>query len=330
MPTWYVHVDDKVKPMEEERLRSRLRKGDYSGAERVRAEGEERWRYLYELPLFREEVPNAGDPLQGARDRVRDSFLHHLLSFVAVVGAFTVWTGFPSWCVWWGIGLVMHGFNTMRRLSALRALPALPPQAESQPALPSSSPALPAAQPAAPAAPPRSLSPWRASVEAALVSIEQRAASSGQALGLPDLAALRKTADELDQGATELSAALSPAEQARLEIDLGEAETGAATASDPRTVEAFQRTAAAIRDRQRQGDALRDTLSRIQARQGALLHQIESLRLALTTAQLGGAGAPDLSDELSELRSQERAAAEVDRELAAARQRLAASARGRA
>ena len=323
MPTWYVQVEDEVKPMEEERLRHRLRKGDYSGAERVRAEGEDTWRYLYEVPLFREEVPHAGDPLAGARERVKNSFLRHLLSFVAVVGAFTIATGFPDWSVWWGIGLFMHGANTVMRLNALRTLPALP-QPSVTPAIEASAPPVPTST-AAPAAPARMMSPWRASVETALAAIEQRA--SGRSVDLPDLSALRQTADELDAGATELGAAISPQEQARLEIELSEAETGAKTSADPRTVEAFERTAAAIRDRQRQTEPLRDTLLRIQARQGALLHQIEALRLALTTAQLGGTGASDLSEELDELRSQERAAAEVDRELASARRRLAAATR---
>lgn len=320
MPTWYVQDDDEVKEVDEARLRKGLRKGDYSGAERVRREGEDVWRHLYELPLFREEVPNTGDPLEGARARVRDPFLHHLASFIAVVGAFTLWSGFPHWSVWWGIGLVMHGATTVTRLLALRSLPALPQTAQPTP-LPT---AAPTATPTATPTPARPLSPWRAQIEAALNAVAQRASTSGRTADLPDLTALRATADDLDQGVTELSAAVSPEEQARLELDLVEAETGARTATDARTVEAHQRTVTAIRERMAQTSALRDTLQRLQARQAALLHQIESLRLALTTAQLSSAGA-DITDELHELRAQEHASAEVDRELASARQRIAAS-----
>ena len=324
MPTWYVQDKDKVKALDEERLRKRLRQGHYTGAERVRPEGATEWRLLYELPLFAEEVPNRGDPLQGARDRVKNAFLQHALSFVGVVGVMTLMGGFPNWAMWWGIGLIIHAGNTLMRLNELRSLPAPPVALPAPVATP-----VPQPTPVAPpvATPAVAQSPWRASVEASLVAIEQRAATSGQAAALPDMSALRRTADELDQGARELLAATNPDELARLELDLNEAEGLAQSASDARNAEAQRRAATAIRERLAQSGALRDTLQRVQARQAALLHQIEALRLAMTTAQLGGSGG-ELDDELAELRQAQRADDEVERELAAARQRVAAS-RGR-
>lgn len=332
MPTWYVQEKEEVELLDEERLRKRLRKGRYTGAERVRLEGSTEWRHLYEVPLFAEELPNSGDPLEAARSRLKRSFVRHALTFFVVVGYLSLQHGLPSWSLWWALALVIHGVDTGMRLQELgglpefikRALSAQEPTAigATPPPTSTADPA-PAAEPPAPAAT-RPMSPWRTSVEASLNAIELRAAASGHADALPDTAALRETADELDQGATELGAAVNPEGLARLELDLSEAETAARGAIDARTAEAHQRAAAAIRERLSQADALRDTLQRIQARQAALLHQLEALRLTLATTQLSGSGA-ELDDELRQLRDSQRASDEVERELAVARQRVAAS-----
>ncbi len=320
MATWHIERDDKVKSIDEDLLRSRLRKGRYTGAELVRRDGETQWQRICDLPLYREEVPGGGDPIGAVKTKLVSSLLTHLGIFALVVGV-TADHGVPFWAFFWGAGLASHVYRTAMQLRALgptpiqsTPLPASPAQAAPAQAAP-----LPVPAPVeAPPAPERS--PWRARVEEALVGLESAARRTGRERALPDLAALRRDADALDHDALELHALSNPSLRERLKHELEESERLAAAATDARTAEAHAATALAIRDRLSSAEEAAETSGRLQARQSALLHQVEGLRLSLANARLDDANAPDLAEQIREVRARAEASAELDRQLAAARQ----------
>ena len=104
----------KTKSVTEDRLRKRLRKNRYSGAELIRQKGEVEWIPLYQSAVFRQEVPYRGDPIDWARKRKLQEFFRHAASFVGMGITWFLWKGeIPTWMGFWGIGLAAHAINTV-------------------------------------------------------------------------------------------------------------------------------------------------------------------------------------------------------------------------
>ncbi|MFN3181172.1 MAG: protein kinase domain-containing protein [Nannocystaceae bacterium] len=162
---YYVQSSDgRVRRMSEAELRSKLRRGKFSGLELARRSDVTEWAPLGHLSLYSEEVAFEGDPLDHARRKAVRGWLIHAGCFLAVnmVVGFAV----PVFA-FWGIGLALHAskvYPHAKALSDVGRLPllgsfskrgALPPAAAPGRTLPPVQPAaaLPVARPTPPRLP---------------------------------------------------------------------------------------------------------------------------------------------------------------------------------
>ncbi|MGH1341781.1 MAG: protein kinase domain-containing protein [Nannocystales bacterium] len=100
--------DGRVRQMSEASLRSKLRRGKFTGLELARRADDPSWRKLGELHLYSQEVAFEGDPIDHARHKTVNGWMVHALVFLAV----NVVTGFPTpLLIFWGLGVFMHGRN---------------------------------------------------------------------------------------------------------------------------------------------------------------------------------------------------------------------------
>lgn len=310
MSNWLIQRRGRVRTMDEDLLRQRLRRGRITGAELARREEDRDWRPIFELPIYKEEVPLGRDPIWESQRRLIVPMIMHCVAFAMVLGPHHEPP--PIWAIPWAVFLFTHVLRTMMSVRELRNLRRLPREPE-RPSLPE-----PERQPQKQPDPPRSA--WRARIDEALAGLAAAAKKAGREAALPDLDALGQDIDALDRTSSELGALSSPELRQRLQDELSETERQAASASDARTAEALRGAAAAIRARLLSADEAAEASSRLSARQAALLHQIEGLRLSLATASLDDHGGPDLSEQVRELRARADAKSELDRQLAAARQ----------
>ena len=116
--------------MSEMQLRGELRKDKYTGLELVRRADQAQWSPLHQTPMFVEEVPMQGHPLDHARWRMVRGFAIHFLTYMAV----NILVGFAAPVVlFWGIGIVMHGVKALPAGMGLwreGKVPFLPPPKE--------------------------------------------------------------------------------------------------------------------------------------------------------------------------------------------------------
>lgn len=310
MSNWLIQRKGRVRSMDEDELRSRLRRGRLTGAELVRREEDRDWKPLFNLSIYKEEAPLDRDPIWESQRRLIVPMIMHCVAFAMIVGQ--QHGPAPVWAIPWAVFLFTHIMRTMisvRRLRTLRHSRREPEREQ---------PPEPERQPEREPTPPKSA--WRARIDEALAGLSAAAKKTGREAALPDLAALAQDIDALDRTASELATLASPELRQRLRDELAETEGQAAAATDARTAEALQGAAAAIRARLGSADEAAEASSRLSARQSALLHQIEGLRLSLATASLEDHGGPDLTDQVRELRARADARNELERQLAAARQ----------
>ncbi len=306
MSRWFVQDGKQVKELDEEHLRRKLGSGDYTGLELAHPEGDLAWQPLHAWPVFAEVVPFEGSAEAAAIGRARKGFISHALAFAAVIGFLTLQSGaVPGWSIFWLLGLAMHG---------VRVLPAFQSgsvEAEAEPeAVTSPVAALPepvTLQEVRPAG-------FLGQVEALL---HELARTAGDRV---DVAALREGAEALERALASLQEAADPEEGARLQQALADAEERVHTAPDEASAEVFHAEAQAIVARlEAFGDAA-TAVSRLQARQRTLLHQLETLRLDLARGDTPASPAADpVRTQVARLRQEALAAAEVDDSLARAR-----------
>jgi serine/threonine protein kinase len=115
MSEYFIQTDGKVRRMSEQQLRQQLRKNKYSGMELTRRYDEAQWRPLHDTPMFAEEVPFEGRPLDAARWRIARGFLIHVAVYV---GCNLIIAAGPVLIIW-GIFLVLHGARAVPSLVAL-------------------------------------------------------------------------------------------------------------------------------------------------------------------------------------------------------------------
>ena len=303
MPRWQITDDERILVLTEKELRDKLRRGRLSCMVPARPEGEETWRLLHTWPLFREEVAvHGGQVGVGPRRwRVRGLAVH-LVVLVMVLAGLTAATGHvPSWWVWWALGLGIHG---------LTALPILRRHTHRGP---SSSP-----EPAAES--PGSLregvpDPQVAGLDAALASLEAAAGDTGAAPDI-DIGAVRAAGAALASRRARLAAAVPEGAAAALEQELAGAEVRASASPEVEDYALEVRALAQRLSGLRQAQA---SLQRLRARERALLHEVESLRLIVLQADAQSAEAPALGDAVRRLRSEVAAVEEVDETLRLAR-----------
>jgi hypothetical protein len=307
MTTWRIDLDGKTTELDEVTLRTRLRGGKLTGVEMARPEGAEDWRPLHAWPVFRQEVAFAGDPETAALDRKIRGFGAHLAVWVCVVVGFSVATGmFPPWAAFWGIGLALHGLGTapslLRRIRRRHASQAA--QAESW-----VSPNDTAARAEDAAEPP--LTAMGAALQGLRAANRLAGAEDVERASGVELESIEAAAASLARKRVALEAALPAGGAEQLERALVAAEVrasvGGAGASDH---------AAEVRALAQRLTALREvsaTLDRLRARERALVHEVESLRLMVlqTSAQDVG-DRPNVAAQAERLAQEVRAADEVD------------------
>jgi len=115
--------DGRVRQMSEAKLRSKLRRGKFSGLELARRADDPNWRPLGQLHLYSQEVAFEGDPLDHARQKTVRGWMVHALVFVAV----NIVAGFPvPLLIFWGLGVFMHGSKVLPHAKVLNAAGRLP------------------------------------------------------------------------------------------------------------------------------------------------------------------------------------------------------------
>jgi hypothetical protein len=299
MRRWFFQDGTKVKELDEERLRKKLVSGDLTGLELAHPEGDLAWRPLHDWPVFAEVVPFTGSSREAAVERARHSFFWHAASFVGVIGFLTLQSGgVPGWSIFWLMGLAGHAF---------KALPALRPQLAQPPSpVPLTPPAPVSLQEVSPGG-------FLAQVEAVL---DELARTGGTRV---DRGALREGAQALQTTLDGLAEAAEPEAGSRLQLDLADAEERVHAAPDEATAEIFQDEAQAIVARLDAWQDAATAVSRIQARQRTLLHQLHALRLDLARDEAPAAGLDPVQAQVAQLRQEAIAAAEIDQDLARAR-----------
>lgn len=302
MSRWFLQDGSKVKELTEERLRERLGQGELSGVELAHPEGDLGWRPLHDWPVFAEVVPFTGDPRAAAVTRLQSGFLWHAVSFVGVLGFLISSGGFKAWMIFWAMGLLAHG---VRVWTALRTA-ALP--------IPDPVPVAPLAVAPALVGPPPQPG-FLGEVDAALSELSR---VGGERV---DVGALSEGAQALQTALMALADAGDPTSGGQLQEALAAAEDRAQAAPDAATAEIYQAEAHAIVARL---DAWQDAATaaeRLKARQRTLLHQLHALRLDLARGDSPPtAGADPVQAQVRQLRQEAIAAAEVDQDLARARQ----------
>ncbi|MBW2254167.1 MAG: hypothetical protein JRI25_06155, partial [Deltaproteobacteria bacterium] len=222
------------------------------------------------------------------RNRHLGGFLWHFVAFLAVM----FFLGFPSWGVFWGIGLLAHAVGTVRVLWRVteRQAPAAVVAVEEVEAE----------------------APFLADLRRTLAKLEE----SGEPVDH-----LRDDATRLHRDRAALDAALEGVDLPALRSELEGAWQRAAQATRETDREAFGRQAAAVEERL---DVLEDALAardRLVARESELLHQLNGLLLARVQHQQdASSAATDAGERLARVRETLRADAEVEESLARARQ----------
>ncbi len=302
MTKWLYQDGTTVKELTEDKLRKKLDSGDLSGLELCRPESDSTWRPLHAWPVFAEVVPFTGAPRLAAVNRARTGFAWHLFAFGGVLGFLTLQTGaVPAWSIFWLMGLAAHAFKT---------LPALWPQPSTQETQAPAPEALPAEVPL------HELpeSGFLQQVTAVLKELGQSGAER------VDVEALREGATALDDALDGLTRASDPEAGVQLQQDLAEAEERVHAAPDEASAEIFREEARAIVARLDAWTAAANTISRLQARQRTLLHQLHALQLDLTRGEMSVSNSRDpVREQVARLRQEALAASEVEEDLARAR-----------
>jgi len=114
---WYLKRGSGARELDEAELRTALRGGRLTGLERIRAEGQEQWSYVYELDLYRELRPGA-EPRAHARRNVISGLVVHLILFLGVMGWVVAGRGsVPVWGGIWGALVLLHLVQGVRVLA---------------------------------------------------------------------------------------------------------------------------------------------------------------------------------------------------------------------
>ena len=296
----------KTKSVTEERLRKRLRKNRYSGAELIRQKGEVEWIPLYQSAVFRQEVPYRGDPIDWARKRKLQEFFRHAACFVGMGITWFLWKGeIPMWMGFWGIGLAAHAINTVpaalplwrrnQELAGTKAKVMHEVQNELPDELLSRS--------------------FRDEVDRVQELLKKRGGEDADSL----VGEVDGIVDRITTLATkhrDLTEQTSPEEREELAKTVEEAERKliAATTADDRRL--FQRQFDVLGQRQRAIGKALVVIERLAVRQDVAEHQIRQLRLDLSRADASSASVPELTSRLQDIRHEVDATEKVDEAIA--------------
>lgn len=121
---YYVQSSDgRVRRMSEAELRSKLRRGKFTGLELARRADVPEWTPLGHLSLYSEEVAFEGDPLDHARQKAVRGWMIHAASFLVV--NMVIGFALPVFA-FWGLGLAIHASKVYPHAKALSDAGRLP------------------------------------------------------------------------------------------------------------------------------------------------------------------------------------------------------------
>lgn len=270
MAEWRIRLEDSEKRWSERYIVQRLQGGHLLGSELVCSIDGDTWTPLYQTAMYRRAL-GEGDPRRRATIRAVMPFLEHLAVYVMIVA----FMGFPSWALWWGIGLAAHALKTGQLVWEARDLPNVLPPLSAEPAV----------RPAA--------TPLLLAIDGLRDLLRDRPPEDPLRLEMDQLAAAAVT---LEGRQAALAGLVEPAT-----LDALRRERDGVT--DPRE-------RVALDERLRTTEQALETRERLASECRALLHQVEGLRVAMLTAE-ASAQAPDLVPRVRELRLRTAADAEV-------------------
>ena len=300
---YHVQADNKVRTYEEEDLAQAIRKGKLTGMELARREGEERWQSLFDMRVYRLEVPTVGDPREAARHRaLRALFGHFSGFFITGVVMYSIQGHLPFWMAIWGAVLAMQALGSGPALWSLwrRRRYESPPPLEIEP--PREAKALPGTLPDSPVA-----------QEAARVrTLIQQAGGKDAARLIADVDGILNVTKLLAERQADLEEQTSEDERAALAASVREARARLERAEAPEDQRLFERQLEVLVGREEAiGKAVR-VLERLRVRRDLAEHQLKQLRLDLSRGAASGLDVPELSSRLQFIRYEVDAREEVE------------------
>lgn len=304
---YHVQTNDGVRTYAEAKLVKALRRGNLSGLELVRVDGEEKWQPLHESRIYRIEVPSAGgDPRDMARWRQLRAVGGHFTGFFITTVVIAAAQGsFPFWLWIWGAVLATQ---------ALRAAPAawylwqrrrgsLEPPTPRAPL-----PAAPALELPAPASPTSSLAQEAERVRAL---IAQRSGKDARPL-VEEVDRIVKRTEQMVARMADLAEQTSEAERASLANAISEARQRLDRAEAPQDRRLFERQLEVLEGREQAIAKAVRVLERLRVRKDLAEHQLKQLRLDLSRGAVRDLALPELSSRLEFIRDEIDAREEVD------------------
>jgi len=302
---YHVQTNDGVRTYPEAKLVRALRRGNLTGLELVRVEGEEKWQPLHESRIYRIEVPSGGgDPRDVARWRQLRAVGGHFTGFfITSVVIFTTQHALPFWIWIWAAVLAMQ---------ALRAAPAAWALWQQRRPQPAPGP-LPLPAPAVPQLPPPVSAPSTLAQEAERVRalIEQRGGKDTGPL-VDEVDRIVKRTDQLVARMADLAEQTSEAERAELAAAIAEARARLEGADGPQDRRLFERQLEVLEGREQAIAKAVRVLERLRVRKDLAEHQLKQLRLDLSRGAVRDLALPELSSRLEFIRDEIDAREEVD------------------
>lgn len=312
MTQYHVQLTGMVSELSEDELVQRLRGGFLSGLELVRVDGEEEWRPLHELPVYREAVPHVGDSGDAARRGVAKAFGWHLLFYVIITG-WLLGASVPA--AIWGFFVALHAVRALPATWTLVRKGTLLGPGRAAAALPATTEA-----PAAPATAKQRLAeerstaalPASSEVEATLADVRSLLARRSNDEASDRLDGVATALAELRGRIARLSSLLGTEDRGTLEQRLTAAEAALDGASDPADETLRRRAVEVLRESLAANERARRTLERLELRESLAMEQLQQLRLELARLEADAPGPEDLGERLDQIRIETEASAEAD------------------
>lgn len=314
MTRYHVQLTGMVSELSEDELVQRLRGGLLSGLELVRVDGEEEWRPLHELPVYREAVPHVGDSGDAARRSVAKAFGWHLLFYVIITG-WLLGASVPA--AIWGFFVALHAVRalpatwTLVRKGTLlgpgRATAALP-AAHEAPRTPAAALPKPSADDTRSAA----ALPAGSDAEAMIADVRSLLARRSSDEATDRLEGVAAALGELRSRKARLSALLGTEDRGALEQRLAAAEAALDEASEPADETLRRRAVEVLHESLAANERARRTLERLGLRESLAMEQLQQLRLELARLEADAPGPEDLGERLDQIRIETEASAEAD------------------
>lgn len=309
MTQYQVQTGTGVVDLSEATLITWLRGRNLTGLELARPEGEEEWRPLHELEVFREAVPHVGDPGDVARRRVVSGLAWHVLVYAIATG-WLLGASVPA--LVWGMFVVYHALRVLPAITTLVRKGTLLGPARSTAALPAPSEAAPTTHAVSAVAGPAGALPAPSDTDAVLAEVRSLLAGRTRDEASPQLDGVAESLRELRGRITRLSAVLATQDRTALAEQLGTAQQALDAVADPDDVELRQREVEVLRESLAASERAHRALERLQLRERLAVQELQRLRLDLVRAEADAAGPEDVGQRLDQIRFEAEAATEAD------------------